>query len=160
MVIILEIKVFHKMKLSKDVNDKKCYPKLMYLTLIGMRGDTFTSLSFLDEILSAEFLSKRSKHFGGKNWHHSGYFDTLPSLLSLLNVALGASKNGHFSFFQRSCQLGLSENDADTFYSWKLTIDYFGAFWQPVWKLVKVEPKKSSSTDFWAKLFFQFKLGY
>ena len=80
MVIILEIKVFHKMKLSKDVNDKKCYPKLMYLTLIGMRGDTFTSLSFLDEILSAEFLSKRYKHW-------SGYFDTLPSLLSLLKVA-------------------------------------------------------------------------
>ena len=35
------------------------------------------------------------------------YFDTLPSLLSLLNAALGASKDGHFSFFQMSCQLGL-----------------------------------------------------
>jgi len=74
-----------------------------------MRVDTFVSLSFLDQILSAEFLSKGSKLFWGKNWHQSGYFDTLPSLLSLLNVALGASKNGHFSFFQRSCQLGLSQ---------------------------------------------------
>ena len=33
------------------------------LILIGMRGDTFTSLSFLDQILSAEFLSKLSKLF-------------------------------------------------------------------------------------------------
>ena len=33
------------------------------LTLIGMRGDTFISLSFLDKILSAEFLSKISIHF-------------------------------------------------------------------------------------------------
>ena len=30
------------------------------LTLIGTRGDTFISLSFLDQILSAEFLSKTS----------------------------------------------------------------------------------------------------
>ena len=28
------------------------------LTLIGMKGDTFISLSFLGQILSAEFLSK------------------------------------------------------------------------------------------------------
>jgi hypothetical protein len=28
-----------------------------------MRGDDFISLSFLDKILSAEFLSKISKHF-------------------------------------------------------------------------------------------------
>ena len=33
------------------------------LTLIGMRGDTFISLSFLDQILPAEFLSKISKLF-------------------------------------------------------------------------------------------------
>ena len=52
-----------------------------------MRGDTFISLSFLDLIFSADFLSKRSKRFGGKNWHQSGYFDTLPRLLSLLKVA-------------------------------------------------------------------------
>ena len=72
-----------------------------------MRGDNFIPLLILDQILSADFLSKRSKLFGSKNWHHSGYFDTLPSLLSLLNVALGSSKDGHFSFFQRSCQLEL-----------------------------------------------------
>ena len=31
------------------------------LTLIGMRGDAFISLSFLDQILSADFLSKLFK---------------------------------------------------------------------------------------------------
>ena len=37
----------------------------------GMRDDTFISLSFLDQILSAKFLSKISKLFGGENWHQS-----------------------------------------------------------------------------------------
>ena len=49
------------------------------LSLIGMRGDTFISLSFSNEILSAEFLSKRSKLLGRKNYQ-SSYFDTLSSL--------------------------------------------------------------------------------
>ena len=57
------------------------------LTLIGMRGDTFISLSFLDQILSADFLSKLSKLFEGENWHQSDYFDTLPRLLSILKFA-------------------------------------------------------------------------
>ena len=40
------------------------------LILIGMRGDTFISLYFLDQILSAEFLSTIPKlFFGGENWH-------------------------------------------------------------------------------------------
>ena len=60
---------------------------ISFLTLIGMRGDTFISLSFLDQILSADFLSKLSKLFEGENLHQAGYFDTLPSLLSLLKVA-------------------------------------------------------------------------
>ena len=34
---------------------------IFLLTLIAMRGDTFHSLSFLDQILSAEFLPKISK---------------------------------------------------------------------------------------------------
>ena len=33
------------------------------LTLISMRGDTFISLSFLDQFWSVEFLSKSAKHF-------------------------------------------------------------------------------------------------
>ena len=37
------------------------------LTLIGLRGDTFISLSILDQILSAEFLSKISKFFASEN---------------------------------------------------------------------------------------------
>ena len=57
------------------------------LTLIGMRGDTFISLWFFDQILSADFLSKFYKFFGGENWHQSSYFDTLPSLLSFSKVA-------------------------------------------------------------------------
>ena len=58
--------------------------KMQDLTLIGMRGDNFISLSFLDQILLAEFLTKISKLFGrwkliliGLIWH-------LPSSLSLL----------------------------------------------------------------------------
>ena len=39
---------------------------------IGMRKDTFISLSFLDQILSVEFLSKISKLFWGENWHQPG----------------------------------------------------------------------------------------
>ena len=34
-----------------------------FLTLNGMRGDTFISLSYLNQILSADFLSKHSKTF-------------------------------------------------------------------------------------------------
>jgi hypothetical protein len=46
----------------------------------------------LDQIFSADFLSKLYKHFGGENW----------------NLPLGGAKDEHFSFFQWSCQLGLS----------------------------------------------------
>ena len=45
-------------------------------------GDTLISWSFLDQILSDDFLSKLSKLFEGENLHQAGYFDTLPSLLS------------------------------------------------------------------------------
>ena len=38
----------------------------LILTLIDMRGDTFISLSFLCQILSADFLSKISILFGGE----------------------------------------------------------------------------------------------
>ena len=37
------------------------------LTLIGLRGDTFISLSFLDQILSADSLPKLSNPFEGEN---------------------------------------------------------------------------------------------
>ena len=58
--------------------------------------------------MSADFLSKLKKLFGGENWHESSYFDTLPSLLSFLKLPLGGAKDEHFSFFQRSCQLGFN----------------------------------------------------
>jgi hypothetical protein len=34
--------------------------------------------------------------FGGENLHQSGYFDTLPSSLSLIKLSLGGSKDEHF----------------------------------------------------------------
>ena len=57
---------FLSFKLSYD---RKLVHKVevLGLTLIGMRGDTFISLSFLDQILSADFLSKLSKLFEGEN---------------------------------------------------------------------------------------------
>ena len=38
-------------------------PDICSITLIGMRGDILIFLFFLDQILSAEFLSKNSKRF-------------------------------------------------------------------------------------------------
>ena len=43
--------------------DNFCHQSNLWLTLIGMRGDTLISLFSLDQILSAEFLSKISKLF-------------------------------------------------------------------------------------------------
>ena len=73
------------------------------LTLIGMRKGTFLPLSFLECILSAEFLSDISKLFWRcKNWHQSGKFDTLPSSLSLIKMPqfdTKECKDEHFSRF-------------------------------------------------------------
>ena len=61
---------------------KSCANPAMFLllTLIGMRGDTFISLIFLDQILSAEFLSKISKILEVKvdiNWVNLTPFEAL-----------------------------------------------------------------------------------
>ena len=47
------------------------FSTLMGLTLFGIctGGDTFIPLSFLDQILSADFLQKFPNFFGGENWH-------------------------------------------------------------------------------------------
>ena len=37
------------------------------LTLFGTGGDTFIPLSFLDQILSADFFQKFPNFFGGEN---------------------------------------------------------------------------------------------
>ena len=50
-----------------DFSKKIDLQKDKALTLIGMREGTFIPLSFLDLTLSAEFLSKISKKFGGEN---------------------------------------------------------------------------------------------
>ena len=48
-------------KCGKNAN--VVYDRPSVLTLIGMRVDTFISLSFLNQILSSDFLSKLSKLF-------------------------------------------------------------------------------------------------
>ena len=39
----------------------------MLMSSLGMKGDTFNSLYFLDQILSGQFLSKIPNLFGGEN---------------------------------------------------------------------------------------------
>ena len=46
-----------------------------------------TPIFLLDQILSAEFFQKFPNSFGWENWDQLGYFDTLPSSLSLIKVA-------------------------------------------------------------------------
>ena len=47
----------------------------------------FTLMSLLNQILSADFFQKFPNSIGGENFDKSGYFDTLPSTLSLTKVA-------------------------------------------------------------------------
>ena len=61
----------------------------------------YTPCPFWIRFLAAEFLSKISKTFS------EAKIDTLPSSLSLIKNALCGSKEGYFSCFHRSCQLGL-----------------------------------------------------
>ena len=71
-------------------------------------GDTFLSLSFLDQILTAEFLSKilteLKKDINRINlipcWAH----------LVLQKMPIDGSKDVHFSCFHSSCQWGLSQS--------------------------------------------------
>ena len=71
------------------------------LTLIGMRGDTFISLSFLDQILSAELFIKNFQTF-----LEVKKIDKLPSSSSLIKVAPICTKGEHFLCFHSSCQWG------------------------------------------------------
>ena len=70
------------------------------LTLIGMMGDTFISFWFLDQILSAELLSKISKLFWRWKltsveliWHPAKLIE------SYKKMPLGGAKDEHFSCF-------------------------------------------------------------
>ena len=82
------------------------------LTLIGTREGTFHPLSFLDEILSAEFLSQISEFF----WRWKLTSNRLIWHPAKLNthwflwkeIPLGGAKAEHFFCFYSSCQLGLS----------------------------------------------------
>ena len=48
------------------------YLFIAYLTLFGTGGETFITLFFLDQIVSADFFQKLSNFFGGENWHKLG----------------------------------------------------------------------------------------
>ena len=82
---------FPSSKLPKYSN---YFAELSWFTLIHMRGDTFISLSCLDQTLSAEFKSKyfwRCKLTSiGLIWHPA-------------KLLLCGAKNEHFSSFHSSC---------------------------------------------------------
>ena len=84
-----------------------------YLTLIDMRGDTFDSLSFFGQILSAEFLSKLftpcpfwirfcllifyqtfPNFFGGENWRQSYWFDRVALKMSIILAFIAHANKG------------------------------------------------------------------
>ena len=65
------------------MSDSIYVDNFIYLTLIGMRVGTFQPLSFLDQILSAEFISKISKLFWkwkltliGLIWHPAKHIES------------------------------------------------------------------------------------
>ena len=97
-------------------------------------GGYFFPLSFLYWILLAELLSKHSKRFW--RWKLTCYFDTLIEFYQKL--PLGGAKDEHFSFFQRSCQRGLSSfHDHSKLHIWKihwftyLKLTFYVFFWIP-----------------------------
>ena len=75
-----------------------------------MRGDTFISLSFLNQILSANFLSKLSKLFGGENGDQSGYFDTAQFIESFKSCPYGSMRALSLKFIgkkSKCCSINL-----------------------------------------------------
>ena len=84
------------------------------LTLIGIRGATFISLSFLDQILLADFLSKLSKLFKVKFDINRVILTPYPAYWVFQKLPLGGAKYEHFSFLQSSCQLGLTSLSKQT----------------------------------------------
>ena len=71
------------------------------LTLIGMRGDTFTSLSFWDFVIGVYFYQKFPKFLEVKIEINQV---NLTSSLSLMKMPPGGAKDEHFSCFPSSCQ--------------------------------------------------------
>ena len=49
------------------------------------RGYFYPLVLFGSDYVSWIFFQKFPENFGSENWHQSGYFDTLPSSLSLIN---------------------------------------------------------------------------
>ena len=77
--------------------------------LIETREGTFNLLSFLDQILSAEFLSKNSKLFWREKLTSIGLIWHPDKLIQppFKKMPLGGAKDEHFSCSHSSCQLGI-----------------------------------------------------
>ena len=66
-------------------------------------------MSFLDQILSAEFLSKISKFWEVKIDINRVILTSAKLIEPYKKITLGGAKDEHFSCFHRSCQLGLMD---------------------------------------------------
>ena len=78
-------------------NKGGCFAFNPALTLIDMRGDTFISLYFLDQILSAESLSKNSKLFWREKLTSIGLIWHPDKLIQppYKKIPLGGAKDEH-----------------------------------------------------------------
>ena len=92
--------LFFGLKLQKNELKLKKFINHIVLTQIGIGGDTFISLSFLNQILSADFLSKNFKKIVrwkftsiGLIWHPAKLIESLDG-----------AKDEHFSCFHNSYQ--------------------------------------------------------
>ena len=76
-----------------------------YLTLIGIKSDTFISFWFLDLILSADFFFQNFTNFlEVKIGIKQIILIPCPAYWVFFKLPLGGAKDEHFPPFQRSCQ--------------------------------------------------------
>ena len=68
-----------------------------------MRSDTFISLSFLDQILTADFYRNFPFFFFRKKLTLIEFFWHSAKVIELYKLLLDCIKGGHFSFNQRPC---------------------------------------------------------
>ena len=118
------------------------------LTLIGMRGDTFTSLSFWDFVIGVYFYQKFPKFLEVKIEINQV---NLTSSLSLMKMPPGGAKDEHFSCFPSSCQWGLSNTRYSTSVVWEklktkvsMHLHFFARFHWYSMKCIKWNCKKET----------------
>mgnify|MGYP006903911528 CR=1 FL=1 len=83
------------------------------LTLSGTGEGIFILLNLLYQILLADFFSKFPNFLGGENWDQSGYFDTLPSSLSLTKIAPCTALRGGTKAVFRKCGFDIHQLQFD-----------------------------------------------